>query len=66
MKKTKLEYRLELDRILKFYRDAPHLPEVRESYDQYVNMILMDSGLDHYEKSELFLYWRGEINDDSK
>ena len=58
MKKKSLEYKSEIDRISKFYRNENKYPEIRESYDQYINLILMDSKLEHYEKSELLLYWR--------
>lgn len=63
MKKKSLEYKFEIDRIASFYRNAHKLPEVKESYEQYINLILADSELEHYEKSELLLYWDGLMED---
>ena len=61
MKKKSLEYKTEIDRIIEFYKRTEDLPKVKVSYDQYVNLIINDSELDHYQKSELLLYWRGLI-----
>lgn len=58
MKGKALEYKLEIDRIANFFSRASKLPEVRESYNQYIGLIIADSELSHYEKSELLLYWR--------
>jgi len=57
-----LEYKLEIDRITRFYKRAEKLPEVKMSYDQYINLIINDSDLEHYEKSELLLYWRDRVD----
>ena len=61
MKKKSLEYKLEIDRIAGYYHRAEKFPEMKDSYNQYINLILTDSDLEHYEKSELLLYWRDKV-----
>ena len=61
--KTQQDYKEEIDRIIGYYSRAGKYPEVKESYNQYINLILLDSELSHYEKSELLLHWRNRTEE---